>query len=210
MLVTQLVIVALAGIVAGAVIGIIVRKKMADSKLDSAEEYSRKVILEASKQAETIKKEAQLQAKDKLYQMKVDFEEETRSRRKELQGQERRLFQKEETLDRKIEQLEQRESLTAKKEAVLENRENDLKRKEGEFNSLIEEERRKLERIAGISAPEAKEMLISSMESEARHEASKLIKKIEADTREISNRKAQEILAPVSYTHLTLPTSDLV
>jgi len=195
MLVTQLVIVALAGIVAGAVIGIIVRKKMADSKLDSAEEYSRKVILEASKQAETIKKEAQLQAKDKLYQMKLDFEEETRSRRKELQGQERRLFQKEETLDRKIEQLEQRESLTAKKEAALENRENDLKKKEGEFNSLIEEERRKLERIAGISAAEAKEMLISSMESEARHEASKLIKKIEADTREISNRKAQEILA---------------
>jgi ribonuclease Y len=195
MLVTQLVVVALAGIVAGAVIGIIVRKKMADSKLDSAEEYSRKVILEASKQAEIIKKEAQLQAKDKLYQMKLDFEEETRSRRKEFQGQERRLFQKEETLDRKIEQLEQRESLTSKKEAALENRENDLKNKEGEFNSLIEEERRKLERIAGISAPEAKEMLISSMESEARHEASKLIKKIEADTREISNRKAQEILA---------------
>jgi ribonuclease Y len=119
--------------------------------------------------------------------MKLDFEEETRSRRKEFQGQERRLFQKEETLDRKIEQLEQRESLTAKKEAALENRENDLKKKEGEFNSLIEEERRKLERIAGISAAEAKEMLISSMESEARHEASKLIKKIEAETREISN-----------------------
>ncbi len=195
MLVTQLVIVALVGIVAGAVIGIIVRKKMADSKLDSAEEYSRKAILEASKQAEIIRKEAHLQAKDELYQMKLDFEEETRSRRKEFQGQERRLFQKEETLDRKIEQLEQRESLTAKKEAVLENRENDLKKKEGEFNSLIEEERRKLERIAGISAAEAKEMLISSMESEARHEASKLIKKIEADTREISNRKAQEILA---------------
>jgi len=195
MLVTQLVIVALAGIIAGAVIGIIVRKKMADSKLDSAEEYSRKIVLEASKQAETIKKEAQLQAKDKLYQMKLDFEEETRSRRKELQGQERRLFQKEEALDKKIEQLDQRESLTARKEAALENRENDLKKKEGKFNSLIEEERRKLERIAGISATEAKEMLMSSMESEARHEASKLIKKIEAETREISNRKAQEILA---------------
>jgi ribonuclease Y len=195
MVVAQLVVVALAGIIAGAVTSIFVRKKIADRKLDSAEEYSRKVVLEASKQAETIKKEAQLQAKDKLYQMKLDFEEETRSRRKELQGQERRLFQKEETLDKKMEQLEQRESLTARKEAALENREHDLKKKEGKFNSLIEEERQKLERIAGISALEAKEMLISSMESEARHEASKLIKKIEAETREISNRKAQEILA---------------
>ena len=194
MLVAKLVIVALAGIIAGAVIGIIVRKKMAESKLDSAEDYSRKIILEASKQAETIRKEAQLQAKDKLYQMKLDFEEETRSRRKELQGQERRLFQKEEALDRKTEQIEQRESLIAKKEGTLANQESDLKKKEGELNGLIEIEKRKLERIAGISATEAKEMLISSMEAEARHEASKLIKKIEADTREISNRKAQEIL----------------
>jgi ribonuclease Y len=195
MVATQLVIVALAGIIAGAVIGIIVRKKISEKKLDSAEDYSRKVILEASRQAETIRKEAQLQAKDKLYQMKLDFEEETRSRRKELQSQERRLFQKEETLDKKMEQLEKREALVEKKEGMLVNREKNLDEKEGEFSSLIEEERRKLERIGGISAAEAKEMLISSMESEARHEASKLIKRIETETREISHRKAQEILA---------------
>lgn len=171
MLITQLVIAALAGIIAGAAIGIIVRKKMVENKLDSAEEYSRKIILEANRQAETIRKEAQLQAKDKLYQMKLDFEEETRSRRKEVQSQEKRLFQKQETLDKKMEQFEQRESLAARKEVILANRERDINKKEGEFNSLIEEERRKLERIAGISAEEAKEILISSMESEARHEA---------------------------------------
>ena len=195
MLVTPLVIVALIAIIAGAVIGIVVRKKMLENKLDSAEDYSRKLILDASKQAETIRKEAQLQAKDKLYQMKLDFEDETKSRKKELQSQERRLFQKEETLDKRIEQFEQKEKLIAKEEGALANRDNDLKKKEGEFNKLIEEERQKLERIAGISVNEAKEMLVSSMESEARHEASKLIKKIEAETREISNRKAQEILA---------------
>jgi ribonuclease Y len=195
MLVTPLVIVALVAIIAGTAIGIIVRKKILENKLDSAEDYSRKLILEASKQAETIRKEAQLQAKDKLYQMKLDFEDETKTRKKELQSQEKRLFQKEETLDKRIEQLEQREGLIAKKEAVLANRDNDLKKKEGEFDSLIEEERQKLERIAGISVTEAKEMLVSSMESEARHEASKLIKKIETETREISNRKSQEILA---------------
>jgi len=76
MMITQFVIIAIVAVIAGAVIGIIVRKKMVESKLDSAEEYSRKVMLEASKQAETIRKEAQLQAKDKLYQMKLEFEEE--------------------------------------------------------------------------------------------------------------------------------------
>ena len=194
MMITQFVIIAIASVIAGAVIGIIVRKKMVESKLDSAEEYSRKVMLEASKQAETIRKEAQLQAKDKLYQMKLEFEEETRSRRKELQNQEKRLFQKEETLDKKMEQLEQRERANAKTEASLAQRQGGLKNMEDELGGLIEDERRKLERIAGISAAEAKEMLVSSMESEARHEASKLIKKIETETREISNRKAQEIL----------------
>jgi ribonuclease Y len=194
MMITQFVIIAIAGVIAGAVIGIIIRKKMVESKLDSAEDYSRKVMLEASKQAETIRKEAQLQAKDKLYQMKLEFEEETRSRRKELQNQEKRLFQKEETLDKKTENQEQRERANAKTEASLAHRQNELKTMEDELGGLIEDERRKLERIAGISAAEAKEMLVSSMESEARHEASKLIKKIETETREISGRKAQEIL----------------
>jgi len=188
-------IVTLVGIIIGGVIGVIVRKKLVERKLDSAEDYSKKVILEASKQAETIRKEAQLQAKDKLYQMKLEFEEETRSRRKETQSQERRLFQKEEALDKKMEQLERRESGIANKEANLVKQEGELKEKGEEFDALIEEERRKLERIAGISAADAKEMLVSSMESEARHEASKLIKRIEAETREISSRKAQEVLA---------------
>ncbi len=190
----QLVIVGLAGSIVGIALGVFIRKKMVENKLASAEDYSRKIMLEAGKQAETIRKEAQLQAKDTLYQMKLDFEEETRSRRKELQRQEKRVFQKEEALDKKIEQFEKREVLIANKETILIRKENDLIKQEKEFNSLIEEERQKLEKIAGISASEAKDMLISAMESEARHEASKLIKKIEAETREISHRKAQEIL----------------
>jgi ribonuclease Y len=175
----QLVIVGLAGSIVGIALGVFIRKKMVENKLASAEDYSRKIMLEAGKQAETIRKEAQLQAKDTLYQMKLDFEEETRSRRKELQRQEKRVFQKEEALDKKIEQFEKREVLIANKETILIRKENDLIKQEKEFNSLIEEERRKLEKIAGISASEAKDMLISAMESEARHEASKLIKKRE-------------------------------
>jgi len=195
MILAHLTIALLAGLIIGGAAGVIIRKKMIERKLDSAEDYSKKIVLEASKQAETIRKEAQLQAKDKLYQMKLEFEEETRSRSKELQSQERRLFQKEETLEKKIGQLEQRESGIANKEARLADRDRELEKKREEFDGLIDEERKKLETIAGISAADAKEMLLSSMESEARHEASKLIKRIEAETREISKRKTQEVLA---------------
>jgi ribonuclease Y len=195
MTIAHLTIVALAGLLIGGAAGVIIRKKLVERKIESAEDYSKKIVLEAGRQAETIRKEAQLQAKDKLYQMKLEFEEETRSRRKELQNQETRLFQKEEILEKKMEHLEQRESGIANREASLADRDRELHKKGEEFDSLIGEERKKLERIAGISATEAKEMLLSSMESEARHEASKLIKKIEAEAREISKRKTQEILA---------------
>ncbi len=195
MLVAQLIIVAMAGILLGIGAGIIIRRKMLESKVSSAEEYSKKIILEASRQAETIKKEAELRAKDRLYQLKVNFEEETKSRSKELQDRERKLFQREESLSKKIEQLGNRESKLAKQETLSTNRELELKRKKRELEEIIEEERHKLEAVGGISAAEAKDMLVSSMESEARHEASRVIKKIEAETREISNRKAQEILS---------------
>jgi len=195
MIFAHLTIAALAGLIIGGAAGVIIRKRMVERKLDSAEDYSKKIVLEASKQAETIRKEAQLQAKDNLYQMKLEFEDETKSRSKELQSQERRLFQKEETLEKKIGQLEQRESGIANKEESLADRDRELQKKREEFDGLIGEERKKLEAIAEISAADAKEMLLSSMESEARHEASKLIKRIEAETREISKRKTQEVLA---------------
>ncbi|MFW6146974.1 MAG: ribonuclease Y [Thermodesulfobacteriota bacterium] len=195
MIIAHLTIAVLTGLIVGVAAGLIIRKKLVERKLDSAEDYAKKIVLEASKQAETIRKEAQLQAKDKLYQMKLEFEDETRSRRKELQSQERRLFQKEETLEKKMNHLEERESGIANKETSLADRDRELQKKKEEFDSLIDDERKKLEMIAGISAADAKEMLVSSMESEARHEASKLIKRIEAETREISKRKTQEVLA---------------
>ena len=116
MLITQLVIVAGGGFLLGVAAGIIIRRKMLESKVSSSEEYSKKIILDAGRQAETIKKEAELQAKDRLYQLKINFEEETKSRAKDLQSQERKFFQKEEGLSKKIEQLGHRESKLAKQE----------------------------------------------------------------------------------------------
>jgi ribonuclease Y len=86
----------------GILVGFFVRKKIVESRVDSIEKYSKKILAEAQKEARTTRKEAALQAKDTLYQMKVEFEKETKEKKEQLLIQERRLIHKEENLDRKI------------------------------------------------------------------------------------------------------------
>ncbi|MBW1851611.1 MAG: ribonuclease Y, partial [Deltaproteobacteria bacterium] len=166
-----------------------------ESRIDAIEKYSKKVMADAQKEAKSIKKEAALQAKDSAYQMKLEFEKETKGKKDQLQVQEKRLFHKEENLDRKIDQLEKRESRLAERERSIDRIEKELKAKESTSERLIAEQRRQLERVAGISREEAKQFLIDSMETEARHDAATLLRKIEHDARAEGDRKAQEILA---------------
>jgi ribonuclease Y len=184
-----------AGAILGAIIGFWALKKMAKGEVDSAKKYKEKTINEAHRKAKTIKKEAMLRAKDSLYRMKLDFEKETKEKREQLLALERRLFHKEESLDKKIEQYEQREKAVAKREKEAAGIEEALKRNQTEYERLIAEQRRQLERLAGISSREAKELLIKSMESEAKHDSAKLIRKIENDAKETAKRKAQDVLA---------------
>ncbi len=180
---------------AGGVIGFLIRKKIIESRIDAIEKYSKKILAEAQKEAKALKTEAALQAKDAVYQMKLDFEKETKERRHQFQIQEKRLFNKEESLDRKIDQLEKREGRISVRESSIDRIEKDLTNKQGEFEQVLAEQRRQLEKLAGISRDEAKQMLISSMEEEAKHDAAKLVRKIEAEAKERSDRKAQEIIS---------------
>jgi len=191
----QIIGIILSCLMVGVLIGFLLRKKVVESRIDAIEKYSKKVMADAQKEAKSIKKEAALQAKDSAYQMKLEFEKETKGKKDQLQVQEKRLFHKEENLDRKIDQLEKRESRLAERERSIDRIEKELKAKESTSERLIAEQRRQLERVAGISREEAKQFLIDSMETEARHDAATLLRKIEHDARAEGDRKAQEILA---------------
>lgn len=195
MTIAQLIGSAVAGIILGLILGFGIRKRIVESQFDSIRNYSKKIINEAHKKAKTIKKEAMIKAKDTFYQMKVDFEKESKEKSEKLQSQEKRLFNKEESFEKKIEQYEQKERRLGHREREIEKKETTLKEKRTEFDGLIAEQRRELERVAGISSREAKMLLMSSMESEAKHESAKLIRRIENEAREEAQRKAQEILA---------------
>lgn len=175
--------------------GFLYGKRKVEKQFESITVYSKKIINEAHRQAKTIKKEAMLRAKDTIYQLKNELDREAKEKNELLIAQESRLVHKEESLDKKINQVESREGLILKREKNINKIEEDLQLKNEEYNKIIAEQRVQLEKVAGISSEEAKKLLVISMESEAKHDAAKLIRKIENEARETSKKKAQEIIA---------------
>jgi ribonuclease Y len=180
---------------AGFLLAFWIRTRLTARKISAADDEARKIIEDAQKESDTIRKEAKLHAKDELYQMKVDFENETKEIRSELKSLEKRLAQKEEGIDRKTEQLERRDAGISKREQQNIERERWLQGQEEKCQAMIEQQKVQLERISGFTGDEAKELLIKAMENEARYEAAKSIKRIENESREQADRKARKIIA---------------
>jgi len=180
---------------AGFLLSFWVRSKLTAGKIRAAKEEARKVVERAQQEGQTVLKEARLLAKDELYQMKLDFENETKEMRDELKKREKRLTQKEENIDRKLEQLERRDGSIAKKERQLTEKEEALQKEEARYEGLVQEQKVQLEKISGLTTEEAKNVLIKAMEREARYEGAKLVKRIENESREQADRKAKKIMA---------------
>jgi ribonuclease Y len=182
------------GILLGLLFGFWTRKRVVERQYDSIRNYSKKIINEAHKRAKSLKKETAIRAKDTLFQMQQEFDRETKEKKEQIAIQEKRLFHKEENLDKKIEQYEQKEKKLFRKEKDIEAIEEDMKAKQAQVEEMATTQRKELERVAGLSSEEAKGLLISSLEEEAKADAAKLMRRIENETREAAQRKAQEIL----------------
>jgi len=171
------------------------RKYVMDARVGSLESLGKKILDDAGKEAEAIKKEAKLQAKDHLLQIKVDFEKETQERRHELNQLERRLLQKEEHLEKKSALVDERETELVKKHRQAAQQEEELKLQAEKYQKLLSEQNVRLEKLAGMSAQEARDLLLQSMEREIRADAARLVKRIESEAREHADRKAKDIIA---------------
>ena len=190
----QIIGVFVVGILLGLLMGFWTRKRVVERQYDSIRNYSKKIINEAHKRAKALKKDAAVRAKDTLYQMKLEFDRESKEKKEQMAIQEKRLFHKEENLDKKIEQYEQKEKKLFRKEKDFEAIEEDMKAKQAQLEEMVATQRKELERVAGLSSDEAKALLIGSLEEDAKADAAKLMRRIENETREAAQRKAQEIL----------------
>ena len=168
-------------------IGVIIRKKIAESKISGAENEAKRLLEVASKEAENIKKEEVFKAKEEIMNERNELEKEIRERRTEVQSQEKRLIQKEENLDKRTSSLEYKEKEIERKMLELED-------KKKETQEIIDKELQELQRISGLTTEEAKTMLLSETEREITAEKASIIKELEAKAKEDATKNAREIL----------------
>jgi ribonuclease Y len=160
-----------------------------------AEEEARRVVAQAEQEAEGVQRDAEIAARERLLAARTEFEKETREYRLELLGMEKRLDQRDIDLKQLGGDLERREKELGGKESALEERSGQLKEQEQELQGALDEQRARLEQIAGMSSEQAKVELMRTMESDARMEAAGLIKRIEDEAIEKAKDKARRVIS---------------
>ncbi len=191
----QLIIYLGAGIVAGIVAGVLLRKRLVEGHEANINSQGKLIIETAISEAEQIKKESLLKAKEIAYNQKQSAQEEIRKEKKDLKEELQRLLQKKGQLKQEWSTLDSRKKEQDKHSCHLENQEKKLVEKNKEVELLIGKQRYELEKLSGLSQDEAKRMLMESLESEARMDAAKRLARIENEMKMEADRKGKNILA---------------
>ena len=184
-----------AGLLVGLIFGFILRKRFIEGHRQNIKEQAKQLIETAIVEAEQIKKEAQLQSKEDAYQVKQAAEEELKADRRELKEERQQLKKSRDQLKKEWESHDRKRGDLQSLQSTLEKREHEIDDKHKEADNLIGKQRYELSRIAGVSQEEAKTMLMDSLESEARMDASKRLAKIENEMKMEADRKAKNIIA---------------
>jgi ribonucrease Y len=161
----------------------------------TAEETARRIVGEAEREAENLRKSAVVSGKEELIKLRENFELDVRSRREEIEREERRLSERETVLDRKFELLETRDKELGKRASDFGRREKIVSDREQELEKLVADERRRLEQVAGMSAQDAKNELIRRMEDEAQADAANRVREIRESAKRNAEREAKKIVA---------------
>ena len=179
----------------GLVVGYYVRKTIAEAKIAGARGAAEQILEDAKRDAEALKKEALLEAKDEIHTLRIDAEQEVRERRNELQKQENRLLQKEENLDRKHEGIDKREAMLEKKDHSLNERQQHIEEMESKVDQMIRMQQSELERISSLTRDEAKQIILDRVENELSHDIAIMTKETENRAKEEADKKAKNILS---------------
>lgn len=182
------IVIGIAALAIGFLVGVILRKKIGEAKIGSAEAEAKRILAESVKNAEAKKKESLIEAKEEALRLRNEAERELKERRAEISRQERRLNQKEEHLDKKTETLERKnEQLDEKLKA------NDALQEH--INEVLRQHLKKLEELSSYTAEQAKAELVARVESEARHEMAQKLDELETRFKEEADAKARNLLS---------------
>lgn len=178
----------------GLTTGWIIVSRTSKAKVAAAKDQAGRIIADAAKEADTLKREKLLEVKDEWYQKKKDFDNDVQNKRNKLQAQEKALEVREENIDRKVELLGKKEREQAQLRRSMDDRARALDARQTELDRLVGEENVRLERLSGLSRDEAKRQLIENLTNEARAEAALQLKDIRDNARDEARREAQKLI----------------
>lgn len=175
-------------------LGWILSTKLGQGKVANAERLAEKIVSEAEKEAEAIKKQRIIEAKDEWYSLKQKFEKENQSQRQDIDKQRRQLEHNELELNKRLEHLNQKENEVKRIEQSVRDRNEHLSRKQEELDKTIMMQNERLEKISGMSNDEALKELKENLLGKAKQEAAQLVKDIKDQAKLSANREAKEII----------------
>jgi ribonuclease Y len=170
------------------------RKRIAAETLGRAEEQALRIVKEAERDAETRKKEALLEAKEKTHELLMDAERQARQERHQAATLEQALNKREAVLSERQASIERLEKELNGRDRTVSEREKSAAAASARYEQLVATQQRELQRVAGLTADEAKELLVKQMESEARHDAANLLKRLDAEARESAVDRAKHYI----------------
>ncbi len=187
MVIKELLIPAL-GVVVGIFVGYLIRRNIAEGKINNAEDIAKRTIEDAARDGEAKKKELLLEAKEEIHKIRNEADRENREMRIELQKFEKRILNKEESLDRKSDSIEKKEELLSKKFKEVEE-------KEEAITALYDKQLQELERLSGLTSDEARELLLNDVRQEVMQESAIMIKEMENRAKEEADKRSREIIS---------------
>jgi len=180
--------------VLGFSIGWVVTNKMVAARVTSSKENARKLLDDAAKEADTLKREKLLEVKDEWYQKKKEFDADVQSKRNKLSAQEKALDVREENIDRKVELLSRKEREQVVLKRQMDEKSRTIETRQEELERMVAEENIRLERLSGLTRDEAKRQLIENMANEARADAAMTLKEIRDTARDEARKEAQKLV----------------
>ncbi len=195
---------------AGAGAGYAIRSLAGRSKASAAAAEAERLVRDAKQEAETLRKESKIQARSEVLKAREEFDKTTESRRTELAAMEERMLQRESNLDRKVALIEKKERALDQKTEELEQQGKDLDAQKGDLDRVMKDVREQLQRVAGLTQEEARQLLFNRLESEVHNEMGGLIRRMQEQAKETAEREAQKIVSVAIQRYASSHASEIM
>jgi ribonuclease Y len=171
------------------------RRRVATETIDRALAEGERIVREARRDGDALRKEALLEAKEKAHDLRLEAEKQIRTRQDDIALLEQALARRDASAAEHRAQIDEQLRALRSREQVIAERERATQATAARYDQLVTDRQRELERVAGLTADEARELLLRQIESDARRDAAQMVKRLEAEAREVASDRAKQIIA---------------